>query len=49
MMNTVAPVWDGNETWLSLVTGQTNWGDAVERGLVAASGLRADLSTELPF
>lgn len=36
-------------TWLSLVTGQTSWGDAVERGLVAASGLRADLSAELPF
>lgn len=36
-------------TWLALVTGATSWGDAVEHGLVAASGLRADLSTELPF
>ncbi len=37
------------ETWLALVSGQTTWADAVERGLVAASGLRADLSEELPF
>ena len=36
-------------TWLALVSGQTTWADAVERGLVAASGLRADLSDELPF
>ncbi|MGO2542877.1 sterol carrier family protein [Specibacter sp. AOP5-B1-6] len=36
-------------TWLALVTGGTDWGDAVERGLVAASGLRADLSAELPL
>ncbi len=36
-------------TWLALVTGRTGWGDAVERGLVAASGLRADLSGELPL
>lgn len=36
-------------TWLALVTGQTGWGDAVEHGLVAASGLRADLSGELPL
>lgn len=37
------------ETWLALVTGGTSWPDAVARGLVAASGLRAELSTELPF
>ncbi|ALE07288.1 hypothetical protein AL755_20375 [Arthrobacter sp. ERGS1:01] len=36
-------------TWLALVTGQTNWADAVERGAVAASGLRADLSEQLPL
>ncbi|MCQ9164828.1 MULTISPECIES: sterol carrier family protein [unclassified Arthrobacter] len=36
-------------TWLALVTGQLAWGDAVERGLLAASGLRADLSGELPL
>lgn len=36
-------------TWLALVTGGTSWADAVEHGLVAASGLRAELSAELPF
>jgi hypothetical protein len=36
-------------TWLALVTGQTSWGAAVERALVAASGLRADLSGVLPL
>ncbi|WP_218713446.1 sterol carrier family protein [Arthrobacter sp. BF1] len=36
-------------TWLELVTGTLDWGHAVERGLVAASGLRADLSAELPL
>ncbi|WP_343319028.1 sterol carrier family protein [Arthrobacter sp. TMP15] len=36
-------------TWLALVSGGTSWADAVGRGLVAASGLRADLSAELPF
>lgn len=36
-------------TWLALVTGATAWADAVEHGQVAASGLRADLSAELPL
>ncbi|MEV8146316.1 sterol carrier family protein [Specibacter sp. NPDC078709] len=36
-------------TWLALVTGTLDWADAVERGVVAASGLRADLSAELPL
>ncbi|MGA7204756.1 MAG: sterol carrier family protein [Specibacter sp.] len=36
-------------TWLALVTGRTDWADAVGHGLVAASGLRADLSAELPL
>lgn len=36
-------------TWLALVSGTLVWADAVERGIVAASGLRADLSGELPF
>ena len=36
-------------TWLALVTGGTSWADAVDRGDVTASGLRADLSNELPF
>lgn len=37
------------ETWLALVSGTLVWTDAVERGIIAASGLRADLSAELPF
>ena len=37
------------ETWLALVTGTLAWADAVERGFVAASGLRADLAAELPL
>lgn len=36
-------------TWLSMVTGQLSWADAVASGKVAASGLRADLSELLPL
>ena len=36
-------------TWLAMVTGQLGWADAVAAGKVAASGLRADLSTLLPL
>lgn len=36
-------------TWLALATGTLAWADAVQRGLVAASGLRADLSGQLPL
>lgn len=36
-------------TWLELVTGRITWGEAVAAGRVAASGLRADLSTLLPL
>ena len=36
-------------TWLALVTGRMGWADAVAAGKVAASGLRADLSTLLPL
>jgi hypothetical protein len=36
-------------TWLSMVTGQLDWSDAVSSGKVAASGLRADLSGLLPL
>ncbi|GAC1378290.1 MAG: sterol carrier family protein [Pseudarthrobacter sp.] len=36
-------------TWLSLVTGQLTWADAVAAHRVAASGLRADLSALLPL
>ncbi len=37
------------ETWLALAGGTLAWADAVERGIVAASGLRTDLSGELPL
>ncbi|GAA4655559.1 sterol carrier family protein [Arthrobacter cryoconiti] len=37
------------DTWLALVSGRTTWSDAVGQGLVAASGLRADLSEVLPL
>ena len=36
-------------TWLALVTGRMGWADAVAAGKVAASGLRADLSSLLPL
>jgi hypothetical protein len=36
-------------TWLQLATGTLSWLDASERGLVAASGSRADLSDWLPL
>ena len=36
-------------TWLALVTGRLGWADAVAAGKVAASGLRADLSSLLPL
>ncbi len=36
-------------TWLSLVTGQLAWADAVATHRVEASGLRADLSALLPL
>lgn len=34
--------------WLRLAAGQLTWDDAVHQGLVAASGVRADLSAVLP-
>lgn len=37
------------DTWLSMVSGQLGWTDAVAAGRVAASGLRADLSGLLPL
>lgn len=37
------------ETWLALVTGQVSWADARARGVVSASGERADLSDWLPL
>ncbi|WP_343282092.1 sterol carrier family protein [Micrococcus sp. 2A] len=36
-------------TWLSLATGLTAWGAAVESGAVRASGVRADLAGHLPL
>ncbi|KMS90618.1 sterol carrier family protein [Prauserella rugosa] len=35
-------------TWLELATGRLAWADALDRGLVAASGARADLAHWLP-
>ena len=37
------------ETWLALATGRTTWGEAVDAGLVVASGERTDLSAYLPL
>lgn len=36
-------------TWLALVTGATQWVDAVADGRVTASGTRADLTSLLPL
>lgn len=36
-------------TWIALATGETGWTDAVEAGLVVASGTRADISALLPL
>ena len=37
------------ETWLALATGRTTWSEAVDAGLVVASGERTDLSAYLPL
>ena len=37
------------EVWLELAAGRLAWPDAVARGLVSASGTRADLSDCLPL
>ena len=36
-------------TWLALATGDESWADAVGRGAVRASGVRADVSPWLPL
>mgnify|MGYP003341003710 CR=1 FL=1 len=36
-------------TWLSLAGGETSWQDAMDSGLISASGARADLSEYLPI
>lgn len=37
------------ETWIAVATGELAWTDAVEQGLVRASGERTDLSAYLPL
>ncbi len=37
------------DTWLRLAAGLLSWSQAHERGLLQASGLRADLSAYLPL
>ena len=37
------------QTWLALVSGELTWEAGIDQGLVAASGIRADLSTFLPL
>jgi hypothetical protein len=37
------------DTWLELVTGERTWVDALNEGLISASGSRADLSHLLPL
>ena len=36
-------------TWLSLASGEKSWQDAMDSGLISASGARADLSEYLPI
>lgn len=36
-------------TWLTLATGERSWQQAQEEGLISASGVRADLSDQLPL
>ena len=36
-------------TWLRLATGRMRWSEAVDAGLLIASGLRADISGLLPL
>ena len=37
------------DTWLALANGELKWNDAMDRGLISASGARADLSEYLPI
>jgi Bacterial SCP ortholog len=36
-------------TWIAVATGVLSWTDAVDRGLIRASGERTDLSEYLPL
>jgi len=37
------------DTWLALASGKLSWSDAMNRGAIAASGVRADLTQYLPL
>jgi hypothetical protein len=37
------------ETWLALASGKLSWADAMDSGVVTASGVRADLTEYLPL
>jgi len=37
------------QTWLALAVGDLTWGDAVASGALRDSGVRADLSAQLPL
>lgn len=37
------------DAWFALATGRLGWGEAIDRGLVQASGSRADLRDLLPL
>jgi len=37
------------DVWLQLATGKLGWAEAISRGIVLASGVRADLSEVLPL
>jgi hypothetical protein len=37
------------DTWLALAAGRLSWADAMESGVVTASGVRADLTEYLPL
>ena len=37
------------QTWLALANGEKSWADAMAKGLISASGIRADLSQLLPL
>jgi hypothetical protein len=37
------------QTWLSLARGEKSWADAMNEGLIIASGIRADLTEFLPL
>jgi len=36
-------------TWIALATGSLSWADAYDAGKISASGVRSDLSSQLPL